>query len=546
VIWVFLLQMTSLAQNGAPKDSFQVRYVAAGAIYLNGGREEGLSEGLKLTVKRVAPGEPALAAPQIAEVTITAIAAHSAVCEIKSKTTELKVGDTAFLSAEAMETVHLLHSSQATRKYAQVVGFTQGDPLDEEQRDYVPKPPDPEINRLRGRFSYEYNSIRDHAAGGVDSVQHGYVLRADMTRIGGTFWNFTGYYRGRVNSVSRSQETLIDLMNRTYHIGLYYNNPDSVYSAGFGRLYIPWATSLNTIDGGYFARRMSKHTTAGVFAGSTPDPTAWNYNPDRQIAGAFVNFDYGSFESVRLTSTTGLALTRVHWQAERDFAFLENNLSFGRVFSVYHNLEADKLSYGRLGVTESGVVPSRSFLTVRVQPQKWLTLDLNHNYFRGIPTFDSRLLGTGLLDRLLFQGVSAGLRVDLPYRLSAYTNFGQNSRSGDTKQSLNQMYGLTAMSLWKTGIRVDARYSRFGSAFATGAYKSLSFSREIRNKVRLEVQGGKQNFVSSLTQQSRAVWVNSTLDWFLGDHYMVGSGLSVYRGDIQNYEQIFFNLGYRF
>ena len=67
MIWVFWLQMTALAQDGAMKDSFQVRYVAAGAIYLNGGREEGLSEGLKLTVKRVAPGEPALAAPKSAE-----------------------------------------------------------------------------------------------------------------------------------------------------------------------------------------------------------------------------------------------------------------------------------------------------------------------------------------------------------------------------------------------------------------------------------------------------------------------------------------------
>ncbi len=74
-------------------------------------------------------------------------------------------------------------------------------------------------------------------------------------------------------------------MNRTYHLGLYYQNPDSVVTMGVGRLFLPYAPSLSTIDGGYFGYKFSQHMTAGVFGGSTPDPTSWSYNPNQRIAG---------------------------------------------------------------------------------------------------------------------------------------------------------------------------------------------------------------------------------------------------------------------
>ena len=202
-------------------------------------------------------------------------------------------------------------SSSHARKYAQVVSFTEGDPLDEEARAKVEHPPLPEINRLRGRIGFEYDAFRDRSGTGMFSSQEGLVLRADMTRIGGSYWNLTGFWRGRMNSTAggtAEQQTLYDLINRTYHLTLYYDNPKSAWVAGFGRFYLPWAASLDTIDGGYFGRRLSSHVTAGIFAGSTPDPTSWNYNPNREMAGTFVNYSGGDFQSLRYSSTEGVAL----------------------------------------------------------------------------------------------------------------------------------------------------------------------------------------------------------------------------------------------
>ena len=95
------------------------------------------------------------------------------------------------------------------------------------------------------------------------------------------------------NNPRRAPQTVQDLINHTYHLSMTYDNPNSSLVAGFGRLYLPWAASLDTIDGGYFGTRLSKGTTVGIFGGSTPDPTSWDYSPNRVIGGGFINFDGG-------------------------------------------------------------------------------------------------------------------------------------------------------------------------------------------------------------------------------------------------------------
>lgn len=543
------LALTAAAQQPSTeiRTIFEVRYATTGGVYVNGGREEGLQEGFHLTVKRFQKGEASLTAQSIAELLVTAVTAHSAVCDVVSSAAELQVGDVAQISAQDLEAMQAIQQSKTARRFAQVVSFTEGDPLEQEQRDYVPKPPSPEVNKFRGRIGLEYNTIYDHDAGMLTN-QYGAVVQMDATRLGGTFWNLTGYWRGRFTQSNSGPQivTINDLLNRTYTIGLTYNNPESNYVLGIGRLYLPWASSLGTVDGVYVGRRLGKHVTVATFGGSTPDPTMWDYKPNRQIAGALTNFEAGSFESLRFFSTAGLAVTRVSWRAEREFAFTENVFSWKQYLTLYHNLEADELTPGRLANTQSGAVISRSFFTARVQPWKWLAIDFNHNYFRTIPTFDLALLGTGLLDNYLFSGMSGGLRLELPEHITLYGSIGRSKRSDDPSGSLNQMYGLAIRDLLGTGVRADIRHSVYHGAFGNGWYQSLGLSRDLSDRLRFEIIGGQQEFISPLAGHDRGFFMNSNLDWFLSRHYVMSGGVNFYRGKIQNYDQIFSSLGYRF
>ena len=535
------------------KTVFRVKYVADGVAYLDGGRSSGLADGMKLEIKdsdlpvkqgaAVDPADPRV----VAELEVTGIADTSAVTDIHTPKRPVKVGDLAYLSTGDTQALVQQRAMSPTRQYPVVVAFSEGDTLDEEVRDEVPRPPMPSVNRARGRIGFDYMGTVSHSTGTTSTNSDlGMVMRADITRIGGTYWNLSGYWRGRLSArSSTSQPTLQDLINRTYHLGMFYDNPNSRWVAGFGRLYLPWAPSLDTIDGGYFGARLSHGATAGFFGGTTPDPTSWSYNPDRRLAGMFINFQGGDYDAFHYTSTSGLGISTLKWTIDRPFVFFENTLSYKRYLSIYDSAQMDS-PRGNSAVPAPGPGLSRNFFTVRVQVHPRVELDFNHNYLRDIPTFDPALVGTGLLDKYLFQGFSAGARVEVVKQVFVYTSLGSSNRSGDAKSSLNQLYGLTFAHLPWWGLRADAHYSRFNSPFADGSYRSVSLGKNLNDDFRLEVLVGDQNFTSTLASSQRTRFVTTNFETSFGPRYFLQGGFTVNRSPLQNYNQWMFTFGYRF
>jgi hypothetical protein len=138
------------------------------------------------------------------------------------------------------------------------------------------------------------------------------------------------------------------------------------------------------------------------------------------------------------------------------------------------------------------------------------------------------------------------VRLELPLQLSPYVTLGRSSRTGDARSSWNQLAGVSIRRIRYMGLRADVRYSRFDSSFGRGSYRALSLSREIGEILRFDVQAGQQNFQSSLSRQNRAHWIHTAADVFVNVHYVLGAGLTVYRGEAQSYDQWFLSLAYRF
>jgi hypothetical protein len=282
----------------------------------------------------------------------------------------------------------------------------------------------------------------------------------------------------------------------------------------------------------------------GIFGGSTPDPTSWDYSPDRVIGGSFINFEGGDYTKVHYSSTLGGGISMLKWQLDKPFGFLENSLSFSQRVSFYDALQVDSPS-GNPAVVAPGMGLSRNFLTFRVQPHPRVELDFNHTYFRDIPTFDPQLIGTGLLDKYLFQGFSAGGRVEVWKKIFVYTQLGRSSRTGDAKSSLNQMYGITFGRLPWLGLRADFHYARFNSSFGDGSYKAFSISRNFTDNLRLEVLAGEQAFRSALSSDSRYRFITSNVETNLGPRYFIQGGYTANRGQL-SYDQWMITLGLRF
>jgi hypothetical protein len=523
---------------------FKVKYVAEGVAYLAGGRAAGLEEGMMLIVPESKKGGRVISAGdatgEVAELQVLSVAETSAVTEVHDAKRNVKPGDWAYLSVS--ETTALLEHRAAGRK-----GGVSSDWITVEQGEgFVARAPHVEPRpeqRVRGRIGFDYSGISGSTG---TSSQVGLVARSDITHIGGTHWNLEGYWRGRITKQARTEaDTLQTVLNKTYTMQLYYDNPDSKWVAGFGRLFLPWANSLDVIDGGYFGRKVARGILVGGFAGSTPDMTSFRYSPNQRMAGSFVNFEGGG-DSFHYTSTAGIALNTIKWRLDRPFVFLENGISYKNSISVYHSLIADSPQ----GLTTNGITPgagiSRSYLTFHYQPTRRVAFDVYHNYFRDVPTAATALIGTGLVDKLLYQGVSFGVRVEPIQHVWVYTTLGRSDRTGDVRRSLNQMYGLTIDEIGHTGLRADMRYSKFDSSFGSGDYKLLTLSRHLGDRMMWDAQFGSQRLLSPFSQNQPSNFVDSSFDVNLWGKSFLQSGYTYVHGDQLSYKQWYMSLGWRF
>jgi hypothetical protein len=528
---------------------FKVKYVAEGAVYLGGGRHAGLEAGMTLTVTERKAGwsrtvQSADSSTAVAELRVISVAENSAVTDVSAAKRAVRPGDWAYLSLEETE---LVMARKARGEEPRIPTPTFSDRTSTQSEAMLARTPrfeKSEAGRVRARIGFDYSSIRGSIG---SSTAMGVVARADITRIAGTHWNLQGYWRGRMTTHSRTEEeSLQSVLNKMYTMQLYYENPGSKWVAGVGRGYVPWANSLDTLDGGYFGRRVANKVIVGLFAGTNPDPASFQYNPDRRMAGSFVNVSSGDSEGIRYTSTTGIALNWLKWKLDRPFVFTENGVSYRNRVWVYHTLMADAPQ----GTSSDGITPgagiTRSYLTVHVQAHPRLSFDINHNYFRDVPTAETALIGTGLVDKLLYEGLSVGVRAEPIKNVQVYTTLGQSDKTGDVRRTLNQMYGLTLVEIGRTGLRADAHYSKFDSSFGKGDYSLLTLSRHVGDHMMWDMQVGEQRVASSFTANTISRFVDTSMDMNLFLGTFLQSGYTLVRGDAANYNQWYLSLGYRF
>jgi hypothetical protein len=535
------------------RHEFRIKFISGNTAYIDGGSNAGLRVGMNLDLRHADAnsGKKEQKRPPIGAARIVGIARTSAILEVGNLNGELKIGDKADL---------LPHDADAARRNVLTGPANTLSPMARavDDDDNSLAPPDQSLRSLRapvdeagprtaGRIGFDYSGISSYGSTPGTSGQFGMLLQSDVRNIMGTHWNLEGYWRGRINRHSQFQEpTIEDTLNKTYTMQLYYDNPASRWVAGVGRLYLPWAVSLDTVDGGYFGSKFPLGNTTGVFAGSTPDLSSWHYRPDQRVGGVFTNFEGGDYDRFHYSSTTGAALSSIKWKVDRPFLFFENEMSYKGKISAWHSLIYDSPQ----GVTTNGIRPgagvSHSYFTLHYQPKDVVSFDLYHNFFRDVPTAMTSIVGTGLVDKLLFQGISAGTHVRPSRYFTLYTTLGTSKKTGDARRSLDEMFGATLNEIARTGLRADFHYSKFDSNFGTGHYSVLSLSRQVTNRMFWNVQLGKQDVESTHTMNCDSIFVDDSFDINLSRHSYVQSGYTYVKGETMDYRQWYMSWGYRF
>ncbi len=192
-------------QSNSKPSVFRVKYVADGSLYIDAGRNANLQEAMKLSLVNPPPDGVVSDAVRfrgyehVAELKVVSVADSSSVCEIVSSTGEIKAGQLAFLTPDSVVERREAVDAAEEEKYPIVMTFTYGDPLDEEVRTAQEKKQLQEspVGQFRGRIGFDYGGV--HEAGGLNGKQVGLSISSDISNIGGTYWNFKGYWRGNMN-----------------------------------------------------------------------------------------------------------------------------------------------------------------------------------------------------------------------------------------------------------------------------------------------------------------------------------------------------------
>lgn len=129
---------------------------------------------------------------------------------------------------------------------------------------------------------------------------------------------------------------------------------------------------------------------------------------------------------------------------------------------------------------------------------------------------------------------------------AVYATIGQSDKSGDSRRTLNQMYGVTWSEIGHSGFRADLHYSRFASPYAQGDYRILSLSRHIGDRMLWDTQLGAQTLLSTWTANGRSLFFDTSFDTILTRHPYTQTGYTISHGAQLNYDQWYLSLGYRF
>jgi hypothetical protein len=186
---IFLSAQSAEQTDSRAKPSvFHIKYVSESSLYIDAGKNADLQDGMKLSVIELPPdgvvndGIRFRGYLHVAELNLVSVADTSAVCDIISTNSELKIGQLAFLTPNSIEDRHLAENAREAEDYPIMVSFTSGDPIEQEFRSTKVNPELTEspVGTMRARFGFSYGDIRE---GGMNSSQLGMMYLLEFQRL---------------------------------------------------------------------------------------------------------------------------------------------------------------------------------------------------------------------------------------------------------------------------------------------------------------------------------------------------------------------------
>ncbi len=506
-----------------------ISYVAASAVYITAGREQGLTAGDTLRVVR--------SADTIGTLMVLAVSRVSSAASVLEHRLPLAVGDSVIGTQ-----LNVLSKPPIADAERDTTG------LREEQWSGQASAVTPVCeNVISGRIVAQYNAILAEETK-FNLNQPAVSLWFNVMNLGGTGLKLS--LRARSSYDVSNQYSLYGspsgLKNRAYELSLERNDPDASIGYGVGRLTSRYGGGMGTFDGAEFYYRFGQ-VTAGILGGAQAVDRTLTFSPDGSKGSFFLNYREGSDITHQYDGTIAYGRQMVGGNLDRQFVYLQNQLSLGSAFQVYESSEIELNDIAN-GVRTSALRFSNTFLNLNYRPADWLSTNFGYDALRSVYLFETmRLVPDSLIDRNLVQRVRGSATIRFPSFLTITGSAMYGTRQGGYRDS--RSLGLVARTYDIAGTEIDAgiRYTNFVSAFAQGDVIAVDLDRSFWGNLVLSLSYQRNTYDVPVLHQlyptqtaSADVFYRISSAWFssiTGDY--------VYDATMNSF-RIFAEIGYRF
>lgn len=519
VILAAMLLTTCLAasaEEASRSATAQVTYVTGSSIYIDAGKDDGLAAGDRLEVIR---GESVIAVVEVRE-----LSNRRAVCTVVEKGADLAIGDTV--------------------RYAPRAAPAEPPPMERPARRSTKS--SLRDAGLRGRIGVRFLWVHDRSGQSADYSQPALDLRLDGSSIAGTPWGLAVDVRARRTYRNLSDGTSDDDgRTRLYRLAVSRRGTDDPWIFTLGRQYSPALAAISIFDG-LSAEYASKGWAAGLFSGTQPDVEDFGYSSDIREHGVYFRLHGRPAPRRGWQVSTGLIGSYDQSEVNREFVYLQGRYN-GPKFSVYAAEEVDFNRDWKKAEGADSVSVTSSFVTLSYRAGQSFSIRGGFDNRRNVRLNRDRITPVTEFDDTFRQGVWAGAAWSFlrSYRvgLDVRTHGGGNAGDSDT-------YTLTfgATRLGDGPLSLHSRSSRYTNDRLEGWLHAVDLGVELGRRTHLRLGGGvrDEDDLAALIFGNRLTWYGFDVDLALGRHWYLIFSAERTDGDLEEVDQLYSTLTYRF
>jgi hypothetical protein len=508
----------------------KISYLTGGTVYLESGREDGLSEGDTLSVRR---GDA-----EIGRLKVTFLSSHRAACDTFKVATELHIGDAIRFVAHD-HTMAAQTPAAPTQKIALITAPSPTVPMAKHAKK--------EVSPLHGRVGARFLSVQDRGASGNGGfTQPALDVLVNGSNMSGVPIDLSLDARTRRTTTTISGGGLTsDASTRIYRASLSLHDRPGHFRMTIGRQTSPTLASVSIFDG-VLAEYGGPRYSAGLFSGTQPDPVQDNISSSIFEHGAYVEMHQRPMAMRHWSLAVGGVTSTQDGQVNRDFLFTQAYYQTPN-FSTSINQEVDVNRGWKLAAGENRLTPTSTFAMMRLQVAKPLSLNMGYDDRRNVRLYRDYISPVTQFDDLYRSGGWIGASLEAGPHMRLDSDF--RKRGGgpaDRSNAWSSGVQFMRMGIWNLTFR--GRYSEYNSSTLISRLTSFGASVDPVGSVHLEGSGGTRSSINTgfTSASENVVWFSGDLDLTLARRWYVNANIEQDRGTVSNITQEYVGLSWRF